>query len=105
MVEIVSNVKSGKRRDIMVIFELFKLHNRTKECYSVISFKLKRGKWERKGRGDAVGWILRFRERERSFSLDYRTIRPSAVFGTRREAALRGKGFPWVPDLGSFPKL
>ena len=30
--EIVSNVKTGKRRDIMVIFELFKLDNRTKEC-------------------------------------------------------------------------
>ena len=28
--EIVPNVKTGKRRDIMVIFELFKLDNRTK---------------------------------------------------------------------------
>ena len=69
MVEIVPNVKTGKRRDIMVIFELLKLDNRTKECYSVISFKLKKGKRERKGRGDAVGWILRFRERERVASL------------------------------------
>ena len=50
MAEIVPNVKTGKRRDIMVIFELFKLDNRTKECYSVISFKLKRGKRERKGK-------------------------------------------------------
>ena len=40
-----------------------------------------------------------------SFSLEYRQIRPSAVFGTRREAALRGEGFAWVPDLGSFLKL
>ena len=24
---------------------------------------------------------------------------------TRREAALRGEGFAWVPDLGSFLKL
>ena len=37
--------------------------------------------------------------------LKIRTIRPSAVFGTRREAALRGEGFAWVPDLGSFLKL
>ena len=45
-----------------------------------------------------------FREREH-FSLDYRAIRPSAVFGTRRKAALRGAGFAWVPNLGSFLKL
>ena len=44
-------------------------------------------------------------ERESSFSLEIRAIRPSAVFGTRKETALRGKGFAWVPDLGSFLKL
>ena len=44
-------------------------------------------------------------ERERDFSLGLREIRPSAVFGTRRKAALRGEGFAWVPDLGSFLKL
>ena len=46
-----------------------------------------------------------FRERECNFSLDLREIRPSAVFGTRRRTALRGEGFMWVPDLGSFLKL
>ena len=47
-----------------------------------------------------------FREREREhFSLDYRAIRPSAIFGTIRKTALRGEGFAWVPDLGSFLKL
>ena len=45
------------------------------------------------------------RERRSDFSLEIRAIRPSAVFGTRREAALRGEGFAWVPDLGSFLKL
>ena len=40
-----------------------------------------------------------------NFSLEMRTIRPSAVFGTRRRTALRGEGFAWVPDLGSFFKL
>ena len=54
------NVKTGKIRDIKVILELFKLDNKTKEMYSVIYFKLKRGKRERKGGLDAVGWILRF---------------------------------------------
>ena len=34
-----------------------------------------------------------------------RTIRPSAVFETRRRTALRGEGFAWVPDLWSFLKL
>ena len=46
-----------------------------------------------------------FREKVSDFSLDLRKIRPSAVFGTRRETALRGEGFAWVPDLGSFFKL
>ena len=45
------------------------------------------------------------RERVSSFSLKYRAIRPSVVFGTRREAALLEEGFSWVPDLGSFLKL
>ena len=39
-----------------------------------------------------------FRERTSGFSLDLEEIRPSAVVGTRREAALRGEGFAWVPD-------
>ena len=43
--------------------------------------------------------------RRSSFSLKYRAIRPSAVFGTRRKAALREEGFSWVPNLGSFIKL
>ena len=43
--------------------------------------------------------------RESCFSLEYREIRPSAVFGTRGRTALREEGFAWVPDLGSFFKL
>ena len=43
--------------------------------------------------------------RERNFSLEYRAIRPSAVFETIRRTALRGEGFTWAPDLGSFLKL
>ena len=46
-----------------------------------------------------------FRERTSDFSLKYRVIRPSAVFGTKRKAALRGEGFAWVPDLRIFDKL
>ena len=46
-----------------------------------------------------------FGERASDFSLEIRAIRPSVVFGTRRKVALRGEGFVWVPDLGSFLKL
>ena len=52
--------------------------------------------------GGEIFWVL---ERESNFSLKYHAIRPSAVFGTRRKAALRGKGLAWVPDLRSFDKL
>ena len=55
--------------------------------------------------GDPVAFFLRgFREKEH-FSLDLHTIQPLAVFGIRRRTALRGKGYAWVPDLGSFFKL
>ena len=46
-----------------------------------------------------------FRVRRLDFSLKYREIRPSAVFGTRRKAALRGETYAWEPDLRSFDKL
>ena len=46
-----------------------------------------------------------FREMMSSFSLEIRTIRPFAVFGTKRRTALRREGFARVPDLGSFLKL
>ena len=55
---------------------------------------------------DAVAiffWV--FRERTSSFSLEIRTIQLSAFFGARGRTALRGEGFAWVPDLGSFFKL
>ena len=55
--------------------------------------------------GDPVAEISSFRVRVSSFSLKIRTIRPSVVFETRGRTALRGEGFAWVPDLGSFLKL
>ena len=58
-----------------------------------------------KGR-DAGGFGSHFfGERVSSFSLSFCAIRPLAVFRTRRRTALRGEGFAWVPDLGSFLKL
>ena len=46
-----------------------------------------------------------FRVRECHLSLEYRVIRPSTVFGTRRKVALRGEAYAWVPDLRSLDKL
>ena len=46
-----------------------------------------------------------FRESVCDFSLGLQEIRPSAVFGARRKAALRGKSFAWVQNLRSLDKL
>ena len=54
---------------------------------------------------DVVGSVWEILRERKHFSLEIRAIRPSAVFGTRRRIALRGEGFAWVPDLGSFLKL
>ena len=45
------------------------------------------------------------RERSTSFSLKYRAIQPSTVFGTRRKVVLRAAGYAWTPDLRIFDKL
>ena len=77
-----------------------KIVNRT--CLLQMLKEPKRGKEQ----GD-LQWISVweiFREREH-FSLEMRAIRPSAVFGTKREAVLRGTGYAWTPDLRSFDKL
>ena len=55
--------------------------------------------------GDSSHFCLVFSERTSTFSLEPWKIRPSAVFGTIRKAALHGEGFAWVPDLGSLLKL
>ena len=39
------------------------------------------------------------------FSLDFRSIRPSDSFGSRRKVVLRGKGNTWTPILRSFHKI
>ena len=59
---------------------------------------------KKKKRGCGYG-VFEFRERRCSFSLEYRVIRLSTVFGTRRKAALRGEAYSWVPDLRSLDKL
>ena len=70
-----------------------------------ISFIKPRKKKVKSKERDAVAKHGVFVERMSDFSLQIRAIQPSAVFGTRRKAALRGEGFAWVPDLGGFDKL
>ena len=62
-------------------------------------------KEKNKKRMQEVVFLCFFRERVRHFSLNFWQIRPSAVVGTRREAALSREGFAWVPDLRSLDKL
>ena len=68
--------------------------------------KMKKGaKRGKKGKEPVAKKKLIFRERLPDFSLKYRAIRPSAVFGTRRKAAVRRAGYAWTSDLRSFDKL
>ena len=73
---------------------------------SSLSKRGKKGQNEREERiFDAVAILWIFRVRISSFSLKYRAIRPSEVFGARRKAALRGETYAWTPVLGVFDKL
>ena len=89
MAEIVPNVKTRKRRDKWSFLSLIKLE-KDKLVHSVVFPNFKETKK---------------RERISHFSLKYRAIRPSTVFGTRRKAALRRAGYAWTLDLRSFDKL
>ena len=48
---------------------------------------------------ECSGWIFDFleRERESTFSLDFRPIGPSVLDGVRSKVALRGEGYAWAP--------
>ena len=59
----------------------------------------------KKTRGDAVAIFSDFRERVSHFSLDFREIRPSEVFGERRKVVLHGEAYAWALILRSFDKL
>ena len=71
----------------------------------MIVFSIQKAKREMEKKIDPVAENGGFREKVSDFSLDLRQIRPLAVFGTRKRTALRGAGFAWVLDLGSFLKI
>ena len=55
--------------------------------------------------GSGVADWFFFRERTSDFSLKYRAIQLSEVFGARRKAVLRGEGNKWALVSWSFDKL
>ena len=58
----------------------------------------------RKGRCREFGNGV-FRVRVSNFSLSFRQIRSSEVFGARRKVVLRGEAYAWTPILGVFNKI
>ena len=48
---------------------------------------------------------FQFLVRERDFSLDFRAIRSSKLFGAKRKVVLRGEAYEWAPVLRVFDKL
>ena len=81
------------------------LKTKVNSVVSYIEKEKKKKTWGGRKRRCRRFWISFSREKVSSFSLKYRAIRPSDVFETRRRTALRGEGFAWVLDLGSFLKL
>ena len=49
--------------------------------------------------------LVFFRERTSDFSLKYRAIQPSEVFGARRKVVLQGEGNAWAPVSWIFDKV
>ena len=88
--------------DIMVILEFVLNDNKTKRNSDLLHLKKEKKK---SCKGDARSHFQTFRERGSSFSQSFCSIRPSAVFGMKRKAALRGEAYAWVPDLRSLDKL
>ena len=85
--------------------ELFKWE-KDKTLNSVVSHNSKRQKkHELNQRRSSIQKKWCFSERRLDFSLSFRQIRPSEVFGARRKVALRGEANAWTLVLGNFIKL
>ena len=77
-----------------------------KRVYSACLLQIKKGpKREMNGGTYSSFTDFVFRVRECNFSLSFRQIRPSEIFGARRKAVLRGEAYTWTPVLGVFNKL
>ena len=97
--------QNWENKDKMVIFGIVKLEKDKIINRACLLQSEKREKKRELKRGDAERVEKLILERTSYFYLKYRAIRTSAVFGTRRKAALRGAGYEWTPDLRSFDKI
>ena len=98
--------QNWERKDIIGIKGNYLNDNKIKHSIVFVFSNAKKGGKRELEQGRCRGFGNGvFSERESFFSLEICAIRPSVVFGTRREAALRGEGYAWVPDLRSFLKL
>ena len=86
-----------RRNDMMRILKMFN-DNETKD-EQCSSSSIKRPKNVRGRKWGCSGWIFDFleRERESTFSLDFRLIGPSVLDGARSKVVLRGEGYAWTP--------
>ena len=64
----------------------------------LLHLKAKQGKID-----NGLGFFS-FRERESSFSLDFRSFGPSVLDGARSKVVLRGEGYAWTPIWWSSNK-
>ena len=100
--------QNWEKKDIEVIMEI-DLNEEKDKIVNSCPLPLSKGKRKRGGEGRRRNLqevrYFGFRERVCNFSLDLWDIRQSAVSGTRRRTVLRGEGFAWVLDFGSFLKL
>ena len=94
-----SECQNWEKMDIIVILEINLSHKKTKNATVPSSPITRDQKNVILNQKVQQPFFLRDFFRERNFSLKYHAIRSSAVFGTRREAALRGVAYAWVPDL------
>ena len=77
-----------------------------KRVYSACLLQIKKGPQREMKEGTCSSFTdFVFRVRECNFSLSFRKIRPSEVFGARRKVVLRGEAYAWTPVLGVFNKL
>ena len=65
----------------------------------------RRGGRERKTKRESERKERDLRERSSTFSLVFQAIGPSVSGEARSKVAPHGKGYTWVPVLGSFDKL
>ena len=75
---------------------------RERKAKGRIKQKQKGKRGEEGKKRDAVSFVLHFRERVSSFSLESWEIRPLDSFQTRREVVLHGEDNAWTPVFGSF---